>query len=215
MRYFSTATLLSLTLLTAACSTTGPHLYGRGYSYYNDAYKSSPGVQPADIGYNYNEKRNQAVIEDMRYAASDLVNKLEDEMPLDVGAIHLTRVSDSPFYTTFDHVLRDELTYRGYELVTRPTPKALPLMLAASETKGSGLSMKGKHYYRELYLAFLVGEQIAADGVYEVPTYGFSGNDVRRPDPEEKAAAMAEPEPAPIIAEKLDAPVSLKAETAK
>ena len=213
MRYFSTATLLSLTLLTAACSSPG--IYGRGYSYYNDAYKSAPGAKPANIGYNYSELRNESVIEDMRYAASDLVNKLEEDIPYDVSAIHLMRVSESPFYTTFDHVLRDELSYRGYELVTRPQPGALPLMLAASETNGSGLNMKEKHYYRELYLAFLVGEQIAADGVYEVPTYGFSGNDVKRPDPEEKAAAMAEPEPAPIIAEKLDAPVSLKAETAE
>ena len=188
MRNISSVFLLCLVPFISGC---GNNLVGRGYSSFAEPYKSAPGKAPSSIGYDYSASMNDRVLEDMGYAAKDLVDKLEDNLPHNISSINLLRADDSAFYSSFDHVLRDELTYRGYELVTGED-KGIKLILKAADPKTNISTLKMPRDYRNLYLAIVsvvprekggskTVEKIVASGYYDVPAFGFSRNTISLP----------------------------------
>lgn len=181
MRHSRILPILAIALFLGGCSKTS--LIGRGYSSFKEPYKSEAGLPAAPIGYRYSAPYNEQVVNDMRFAAKDLVAQMESGQGLDVERVYLTPGGPSAFYTAFDHVLRDELTYRGYELVTAPEPSALSVTLAASETGVEGQKNAKGSAYRELDLALMNAEKTLARGTYIVPAYAFTRSTSSIPEP--------------------------------
>ncbi len=180
MRYSSTLSILALALILSGCGKTS--LIGRGYSSFKEPYKSEAGLKAAPIGYRYSAAYNEQVVNDMRFAAKDLVSQMETGHAVDVERVYLTPGGPSAFYTAFDHVLRDELTYRGYELVTVPESGALPVTVAASETNGANEKGAKTFGYRELDVALVNTEKTLARGTYILPAYGFTRSTAPLPE---------------------------------
>ncbi|MCB1682281.1 MAG: hypothetical protein KDI65_10155 [Alphaproteobacteria bacterium] len=181
MRHLRTLSILCLSLLVTGCFKTS--LIGRGYSSYREPYKSEKGQSAPSIGYTYSAPYNEQVINDMRFAAKDLVSQLESGISDDVDKIYLIPGGQSAFYMALDHVLRDELTYRGFELATAPEHGALPVTIAAAESGKTDQKSSKASAYRELFLALVSGEKTLARGDYIVPAYGFTRSTVSAPDP--------------------------------
>lgn len=178
MRYASLSSLLLATFMVTACGPTG--VMGRGYTSYREPYKSAPGTKPAPLGYTYTQPNNTAVIEAMRPAARDLVAQLENKIDPAVERIYLTQGAQTAFYSAMDHVLREELTYRGFELVTQPEVSALSVNASASQTETG------------MYVMALTGAAgTLASGTYEVPGYAFTGTSAPRPTEAQTAAPHA------------------------
>lgn len=168
MRYASLSSLLLATILVTACGPVG--IMGRGYTPYREPYKSAPGTKPTPIGYAYTQPNNSAVIEAMRPAARDLVAQMENRIDPAVERIYLTQASQTAFYSAMDHVLREELTYRGFELVTQPEASALSVNASASRTEAGTYAM-----------ALTGAAGTLASGTYEVPGYAFTDTSAPRP----------------------------------
>ena len=89
---------------------------------------------------------------------------METGHAVDVERVPLPPGVPPAFYPAFGHVLRDELTYRGYELVTVPESGALPVTVAASETNGANEKGAKTFGYRELDVALVKTEKTPGPG---------------------------------------------------
>lgn len=114
-----------LPLLLAACTVVkNPSPVGRGYSSYEEPYKSAPGPKPADIGYDYTAESNAEVIGIWRASVQDLLTQLETNAGLSKGAVFVVPSEQrGAMYLTYDHVLREELISRGYTLDANPAAR--------------------------------------------------------------------------------------------
>jgi hypothetical protein len=194
--------LATLTFSLTACSaiTNGdPSPMARGYASYAEPYKSAPGPAAPSIGYPYSMVRNNAVVEDMRYAAADLVAKLDKSVSFSDDKIYLAHTVQSPFYNTLDYLLRDELTKGGYVVVGTPQG-AVPITVTADEANTAPeKEVAAKSIYRPLRLSLIVDgtegkPERHVSGVYELPTYGFAPTAVEETEekkPEKKICPKA------------------------
>ncbi len=202
MRFFINSTILYVCVLALVGCTNYPNPMPRGYSSYNQPYKSAPGPLPPGIGYSFDGEQNDSVIEDMRYAARDLVERLDRKLSFSVDRIHLSVSGQNAFYGSFDHLLREEFTRQGY-LLSENADKAINIDFVAAEDKNCPLNIGAEgSAYRHLYLALLLTTQPETPpevigGFYEVPTYGFnqkslgfSGLDVPSCIPEETVSEV-------------------------
>ncbi|MCB1591591.1 MAG: hypothetical protein KDI90_03970 [Alphaproteobacteria bacterium] len=173
MRYSIFLSSLCCSVLLSACHQPG--VIGRGYSSFKEPYKSAPGTKAAPIGYAYTHEQNTAVIESMRPAARDLIMQLEDNTASTVDRVYLTGGAQTAFYSALDHVLRDELTYRGYELATGPGPEVLPVHVSATQVKQP--EGQGSSGMAPLFDVVLSGtDKVLAKGTYTLPSYAFTGS---------------------------------------
>lgn len=170
--------LLFSVLLLSACQHTilNPQPMGRGYSPFKEPYKSAHGVDAKAVGYEFSVEDNQAIIEDMRFAAQDLVQKIDDQISFSMDQIYLDVPQSGVFYSSFDYVLRDEFTKHGYVLAITPE-RALPVTVVAYEPKDLNAG-KARDGYRMLYLGLALDVVDGKAGtiigyVYEVPVYDF------------------------------------------
>jgi hypothetical protein len=195
--------LATLTFSLTACSAItndDPKPMARGYASYAEPYKSAPGPAAPSIGYPYSMVRNNAVVEDMRYAAADLVAKLDKSVSFSDDKIFLAHTTQSPFYNTLDYLLRDELTKGGY-VVVGTSQGAVPITVTADEANPAPEKEEpaAKSIYRPLRLSLIVGGTAGkparhVSGVYELPTYGFAPTTVAETEekkPEKKTAPKA------------------------
>lgn len=183
-------------LLTACVNGIDPSPMGRGYSSFKEPYKSAPGRAPRDIGYDYTEQNNEAVLKDMRYVAKDLVDKLDERLLFKAERLYLKPLPNTAFYNTFDHVLRAELVQSGYNLVRSPEEDALPVAFTAqkldevetayevSMEKAGNVKVNalGRENYEDMVLSLIVGPpkdegSYIISGLYEVPMYGYRPQD--------------------------------------
>lgn len=151
-----------------------PQPMGRGYSSFTEPYKSAKGVDARDVGYEFNAEDNETIIADMRFAAQDLVMKLDREISFSIDKIYLQIPQKGVFYRSFDYVLRDEFTKHGYRLALDETD-ALPVVLVAHEPHNPP---EPQGLYRHLYLGLaidVVGDVAGSifGDVYEVPVQNF------------------------------------------
>ncbi len=172
-RILSVSTCFSLLLILAGCNASNPTPLGRGYSYYNDEYKSAPGTQARSVGYDYSNERNDAVLEFMRPAAQDLAKQLDDKLSFSIDKIYLNMPANTAFYNSFDYVLRDELSQNGYMLVSSPE-NAVRVDLVAKNLSSRCADSGDKNIY--MALAIDVIKDVPKDfvaGFYEVPLYDY------------------------------------------
>ncbi len=169
-------------LLSLGACTNYPNPMARGYSSYAQAYKSAPGPTVDDIGYDYSYHSNKSVLKDIRYVASDLVEKLDKKLAMNVEEVYLKVQSDNAFYNSFDYIIRDELTKRGYLLAISPVNTlTLDLVVESDLPECTGVE-QGEGVYKKMFLALAinVNEGIPQDLVgdyYEVPAYDFEAGE--------------------------------------
>ncbi len=175
-------TILSLSFL--CCSTIAlsgcsgkPTPMARGYSSYDQVYKSAPGAKVKDVGYEYSNQNNATALKDMRYAAKDLIDKLDQKLSFSVDEIYLKISENSAFYNSFDHLLRDELTQRGYLLSNSPA-NAVSVDFIAMDNVPECYAGNSRGAYQTVYLALAINvakgkAQDNVGGFYEVPLYDF------------------------------------------
>lgn len=197
--------ILSLTLIILsfglnACETGGdPKPMGRGYIAFEDKYKSAPGAETRSIGYAYDTTKNNAVLEDLRFAAADLVTKLDQNLSFSDDKIHLTHPENSAFYNSFDHLLRDELVKSGYIISQTPEESSSVTFIAQEAPHNDGKKIV-KNDYRQLYLELAIDAHDGkpsryVGGIYEVPAYDFQPKGIANPN---DAAKKYEPIPASL-----------------
>lgn len=170
MRNIIASSLFLVPVLLTACHAPG--VMPRGYSSFREPYKSAPGTQAQTLGYAYGQEKNTAIIEAMRPAARDLLTKFEKGMPPSSATpITLQSSGGTAFYSALDHVLREELAYRGYNITTDPQAHSYPVFLSAVKAqKDSHLSDTGTE---RIEIALSGAEKILASGSYDLPAYGF------------------------------------------
>lgn len=176
MRIFISAFCL---LLIVGCSDK-PGPVPRGYSSYNEPYKSAPGPKAPEIGYGFTNEKNKSVLQDMRYAARDLAERLDSHLSFDTDEIYLSAPSNNAFYKSFDHLLRQELVHRGYMFANVPENVTI-IDLSVEDTvpechleDATAQSGPYKTVFMQLALNTEKGKPAETiNGFYEVPTYGF------------------------------------------
>ncbi|MGN7437812.1 MAG: hypothetical protein ACTHOO_04135 [Alcanivorax sp.] len=174
--FLSFGTICVATFALTACAGK-PNPFPRGYASYGQPYKSAPGPKTKDIGYSYSNQKNATALKDMRYAAEDLVEKLDQKLSFSVDEIYLKISENSAFYTSFDHLVREELTERGYLLTNTPV-NAVTLDFVAVDTVPECYASNAEGGYQNVYLALAINvskntPQDVVGGFYEVPLYDF------------------------------------------
>ncbi|PCJ99359.1 MAG: hypothetical protein COA45_04790 [Zetaproteobacteria bacterium] len=177
MRSFFSVSICCSALILLGCQVGSPSPMGRGYSSYDKEFKSAPGSVARDIGYDYSKDHNQAVIEDMRYAVRDLVGKMDGKLSFSVDELYLVNPSNTAFYNSFDHLLREEMTQQGYLLTHSDVSDSVRVDFVAKHAVRCDRETSDSAYKR-MYLALAINtvEGIPSDivgGFYEVPTYGY------------------------------------------
>ncbi len=169
-RFLLISVSVSSLLGLAACNIHDPLPMGRGYSSYGEAHKSAPGAHARDVGYDYSNEANQSVLDAMRPAVADLVEKLDQKLSFNVDTIYLSRHAYTAFYGSLDHLLRDELTMRGYMLSVDPK-NSVNVELYANDTAPA---CNGQDVY--LALAIDAVDEVPSDivgGYYDIPKYDY------------------------------------------
>ncbi len=180
--FFCAIALASL----SACHIGAPNPMPRGYSSYDKELKSVEGENARSVGYAYSNKKNDSVLQDMQYAASDLADKLDARLSFSSDEIYLSSPANTAFYNSFDHLLRDELTQRGYLLARTAGTDSVSVDFIARGDVPFCFAGDDNSEYKNLYLALAVNvdrkhtpEYVVGD-FYEVPTYDFiSAGNVR------------------------------------
>lgn len=177
--------VLALLVLTGCQATWGPGFMPSGYIHHRGAYKAPPGREADDIGYSYSTEKNQETLHIWRAVAQDLVAQTENLTGISPQPVYLESLPvRSAFYASYDHVLREEFTNRGYTLTEQPG-SALHIRYEAHVQK----SVQATPVYKdspefadfELVLSLVQNgvpsEQIS--GIYELSTYGYISVDDR------------------------------------
>ena len=179
--FFSVSICLSLALVLVGCRVGAPGPMGRGYSSYDQEFKSAPGPEAHKIGYEYSNAQNQTVVEDMRYAVHDLVGKLDNKLSFSVDELFLKTYGSTAFYNSFDHLLREEMTQQGYLLAQADVKDSVRIDFVAKRAPSCKENEGDDGAYKRMYLALVIDavEGVPTDvigGFYEVPTYGYKDN---------------------------------------
>ncbi len=175
---FSATVCMGLCLGLIGCSGA-PSPIPRGYSSFEEPYKSAPGPEARAIGYEYNNEKNLTVLEDMRYAASDLVEKMDKKLSFGVDEIYLKSPANTAFYNSFDHLLRDELSSRGYLLSDKPEGNVeVEIVARNSYAECAHHAVESSDEYKMMYIALAMNTKNnvpndIVEGFYEVPVYDF------------------------------------------
>jgi len=116
MRIFALSAMLLVTL--TGCKTFwNPTFMPSGYAHHQGVFKSPPGPEARDIGYDYTHEKNMDIVDQWRVATADLVQRAKNDDALPLGAIYLTsNMPASANRSTYDFALREQLNAHGYSL---------------------------------------------------------------------------------------------------
>lgn len=180
MRY-SLPFFFSISLFAlSACSTGAPNFVPRGYSSYDQTYKSVEGKKANSVGYEYSNEKNKTVTNRIQGISGALVSQLDENLSFENDRIYLEKPKDSVFYNTFDHALRNELISRGYIVEPQKTEQTRNVSFVAHHAKApcTNTPVKGTVESTPLYLALAVdvdrhnNPAHIVGGVYDAPIYG-------------------------------------------
>lgn len=121
-RLFSKIALPALSLLAlGACQNyfVKPNIMPTGYTYLNDEYKTIPSPEAVNIGYDFDQDKNNEVLRSLRSKVTEMITQLENsnDMMRSMRVLYLVNADDpDPQSAAFEHVLRDELRARDYIL---------------------------------------------------------------------------------------------------
>ncbi len=176
-KFLSLPICFSLVLMLSGCSNyTDPKPWGRGYSSYDQEFKSAPGSKARAIGYEYSNERNAAVLDLIRPTVQDLVSKLDAKLSFSIDKIYLTPLKSTAFYSSFDYILRDELEQNGYEIVFSPENAVQVDFVARKADKRYTRCTDDNDNNVYLALAINVVNGVPQDfvsGFYKVPPYDY------------------------------------------
>ncbi len=150
----------------------------RGYSSFDKVYKSVEGEEAPEIGYEYSVEKNQDMVLALGAAAQDLAEKLDKKLSFNAEEVFLKMPEGGSFYNTFDHLLRDALTQRGY-LLSTDMRDAVVVDLVTKDIRETDCIVSGDEKIQPIYIALAMDsiEGVPADyvgGIYTLPLYGFS-----------------------------------------
>lgn len=166
---------------------TNPSAMPAGYTYHNEVYKAPPGPDAPDIGYEYSARANEEILELWRVVISDLVDQLGEQTSHGPRALYLEALApDNAFNTTYDNILREDLTGRGFTLTADPIA-APHLRYEAAPVENRDVSDINDPYFRDFALTLTLLDPAAADkskdpesgvlaraaGTYKLPSYGY------------------------------------------
>lgn len=172
-----------LVALTGCEILMSPSPMPAGYTYHNDAYKSPPGPDAKDIGYDYSYAQNEMVQQEWVVAARDLVVHMEQETGLLPQKIYVKDVLfASGFNQAFDHALRRALRERGYVLASgadsfpaRLTYEAVPVeKMPVVRVPLVQNYQERAAYVLKVSLYRGTPDPEVIEKVYDVPAYGYS-----------------------------------------
>ncbi len=104
----------------AACQTTPSSVPG-GYAYQQGEFKSPPGQTPRDIGYPWSERLGAESAAHWRVAANDIVKRIVASQGVSAVPLYVEPSrARTPFTTTFDNFLREELIKNGFIIAAAP-----------------------------------------------------------------------------------------------
>jgi len=175
--------LFSFLAVVGCAPLVNPGAMPSGYTYHYDEYKSPPGPDAKDIGYEYSYAKNEVVQHEWIQISRDLVEHLEEQTGLSPRAIHVSDVLRvSAFNQTFDYALRYVLREKGYTLVSGADAYPARLVYEAipvDDTMVMRVPLVQK--YKEvapynLILRLYTGspEPVSVGKIYDVPGYGYS-----------------------------------------
>lgn len=165
-------------MLTSCASVMDGYTMPSGYKSYGKTYKSEPGKPAPSIGYTYSAEMNHARLQELGVIAQDLAEKLDGKLSFNAEKVYLHQPESSVFYNSFDYVLREALTQRGYLLSSSPE-NAITVEVAAQEITEVACGDVPESMKRvSIMLALDVNKEqgIAGDyvsGLYTVPAKGF------------------------------------------
>ncbi len=170
--FLSLSMLLSLSFILTGCYaiSPSPKPMPRGYSSYDQAFKSAKGAPARDIGYEYSNNKNNDNIDDMRFAALELVEMLDEKLERSVNSIYLRSPANTAFYNSFDYLLRNELMQSGYHLENSAKGVVNVDFVAKHASAKCMNNNEGEYIY--LALAIDVTNNVASSvvgGFYQVP----------------------------------------------
>ena len=190
--------LLGLTVsvfaLNGCKAIMNPTFMPSGYTYHQDTYKSPPGPEASSIGYDYNQLKNDEIVQVWLATADEMVGELEKAGNVSAGPVYVTPPrKENAFTQSYDHALRNALRARGYTLLDTPDPQGLILTTGARVVQDGTAS---SYAYRDesdepasalrdmiLTLAAMRGEEKLGtlEGSYTLPTYGYQSAYYKKP----------------------------------
>lgn len=176
MRFSSLLLISGFSAVLAGCSSPSP--MATGYIHHHGDHHVQPAPEPDSIGYEYSLPKNEEILEIWGLVAEDLLSMLEEQVSLDRNVFYLEYNPKTTFTRTFDHVLRQELTDRGYVL-TNESLGAVEL-----EYSAKAQSMPSEWEENEMLQDFQVvltvnrpgADPESVEGIYKLPHYGYSSD---------------------------------------
>ena len=190
--YSNVLTIGALALGLSACNPAmNPSPMPAAYTHHQGNYKSPPGPQAWDIGYNETDHTNDEVMALWHAAGRDLILTLEEQTGITPQDVYLAPPKlDNAFTFSLDHALRAALTERGYRLLPEYYDGVLVLEADSYDPEYKG-KMRGyvynddlqaseekppQKYYKNLVLtleAFQGGQVGKIEIPNELPLYGY------------------------------------------
>lgn len=173
------AILLSLSAIGLSACALNPSPLPTGYQYHHDeVYKSAPGPEAVDIGYEYSTANNEKVMQIWRIVGSDLVDTLEERTGLEPQPVYIHAAGgDSAFYNAFDHIVREEFRDRGYVLMPSMADNLVISYDALEPEIEEGADSISDTDFGDYILKLTTskggGLTGHASGIYKVPSYGY------------------------------------------
>ncbi len=171
-----------LTLVFVGGCFHDPSAFPIGSYKAREEYKSPDGPAVRDIGYSYSAEENEKVLQIWEDVVASLVDRLEAS-GLQVQPLYvLPKSPENAFFLTFDHVLRQELRARGYEI--RADVRGVPVVAfdatrlpeKGGEMRFAALLARGEAYADRIMAVSVWrgGSSLASvKAVYRVPVYGY------------------------------------------
>lgn len=189
MRALQIIPALSFSVLAlAACNMSAmPTLY----HYHTDEYRSPPGPDAPDIGYEYTVEKNAQTVAAWNGMIENLVNKLEAGNAMQPQSVYLVPHTDrSTFMNMYEHALRKALNDRGYTLMNEYSPDATfffyeaapivePKIASAGPNSEELAKTKAGVHAKPVAFRLVVVKSLktlgTAESTYEMPLYGYQG----------------------------------------
>lgn len=108
-------------LLLSACSFDEPGPMATGYAHHQGIYKTIPGAEPKDLGFDYSRSLSVESAEHWRVATRDLTLKAALDAGIAGAPVYIQRPErETPLTRAMDNYLREALVNIGIGLLSQP-----------------------------------------------------------------------------------------------
>lgn len=171
-----------------------PNVMPSAYAHHNQKYKTIPSPEAENLGYEYSDEKNKAVLDSFRQKVAEMVSQIEEHNDIlrSLRVVHIYTPTDHDAQSAaFDHVLRDELRARDYTLSLDPGEglilgyliKEPDLTKKYVDFGDMNKDHRDTPHYKRLYeyepmiveLSLFEGSELldTMSAVYNLPMYGY------------------------------------------